>query len=235
MRALVYCRISTNKQQQETSLSRQKEELLLLANQYHFEVVETIVEKASGYDLEREGIFQIIEHINQKSVDYLLIQDETRLGRGNARIALIHFLKKAGVKIFTVNHRGELLLSEADSMVLEIVSIVEEYQRKIHNLKIKRGMKKAIERGYKPQNNLKNLHQSTGREMIEVPVEEIVRLRKNKLTFSEIAATLRGFGYEVSKATVHRRYQHYIEENEKNLLTGRKSTDVIKRKNESNK
>jgi hypothetical protein len=31
------------------------------------------------------------------------------------------------------------------------------------------------------------------------------------LTFSEIAATLRGFGYNVSKATVHRRYQEYIE------------------------
>ena len=31
------------------------------------------------------------------------------------------------------------------------------------------------------------------------------------LTFSEIAATLRGFGYSISKATVHRRYQEYEE------------------------
>ncbi|MCY7891410.1 recombinase family protein, partial [Bacillus spizizenii] len=30
----------------------------------------------------------------------------------------------------------------------------------------------------------------------------------------EIAATLRGFGYDVSKATVHRRYQEYIENDE---------------------
>lgn len=36
-------------------------------------------------------------------------------------------------------------------MVLEIVSIVEEYQRKIHNMKIRRGMKRAVKNGFKPQ------------------------------------------------------------------------------------
>ena len=59
------------------------------------------------------------------------------------------------VKIYTTAHKGELELSEADSMVLEIVSIVEEYQRKIHNMKIRRGMKRAVKNGYKPERNLK--------------------------------------------------------------------------------
>ncbi|MBD5020760.1 recombinase family protein, partial [Xanthomonas citri pv. citri] len=86
----------------------------------------------------------------------------------------------------------ELELSEADSMVLEIVSIVEEYQRKIHNMKIRRGMKRAVKNGFKPQKNLKNQHGNSGKEKIEVPISEIVRLRANKLTFAEIAATLRG-------------------------------------------
>ncbi|MCI4170637.1 recombinase family protein, partial [Bacillus spizizenii] len=84
-------------------------------------------------------------------------------------------------------------LSEADSMVLEIDSIVEEYQRKIHNMKIKRGMKRAVKNGIKPQKNLKNHHENSGKERIEVPITEIVRLRANKLTFAEIAAPLRGF------------------------------------------
>ena len=96
-------------------------------------------------------------------------------------------------------------------MVLNILSIVEEYQRKIHNLKIKRGMKRAIEQGYRPERNLKHIGENAGRERIDLPVEEIVRLRHNGLTFAEIAATLRGFGYDVSKATVHRRYREYVE------------------------
>ena len=45
-----------------------------------------------------------------------------------------------------------------------------------------------------------------------MPIEEIVRLRKSELTFEEIATTLRGFGHNVSKATVHRRYVEYTKQ-----------------------
>jgi DNA invertase Pin-like site-specific DNA recombinase len=209
--AIIYCRVSTNKESQESSLRRQEEELIDLAIKEGYEIVKIIKEQASGYDLEREGILEVLQLVKDNRIDALLIQDETRLGRGNTKIALLHFIKKEGVKIFSVSHQGELYLSEADTMVLQIVGIVEEYQRRIHNLKIKRGMRRAVQNGYKPQKNLHNLTNSSGRDKIEVPIEEIVRLRKNKLTFTEIAATLRGFGYPVSKATVHRRYQEYID------------------------
>ncbi|MFK9095475.1 recombinase family protein [Bacillus salipaludis] len=211
MKAIIYCRVSTNKETQETSLNRQEEELIHLAKQCQFEIDAIIKEQASGYDFERDGILQVLERIKDPQVQALLIQDETRLGRGNAKIALLHCILKEGIKLYSISHNGELELSESDSMVLKIVSMVEEYQRKLHNVKIKRGMKRAVEQGYEPQNNLKNLGKDSGREKIEVPIEQIIRLRNNDLTFAEIAATLRGFGYKVSKATVHRRYQEYME------------------------
>ncbi|WHY68836.1 MULTISPECIES: recombinase family protein [Bacillaceae] len=214
MKAIIYCRVSTNKETQETSLKRQEEELTQLAESYHFEIDRVIKEKASGYDFDREGIFQLLERIKDDQVHAVLIQDETRLGRGNAKIAILHCILKENIKLFSISHSGELQLSESDSMVLKIVGMVEEYQRKLHNAKIKRGMKRAVQNGYKPEKNLKNLGDASGREKIEVPVEEIVRLRKNGLIFAEIAATLRGFGYNISKATVHRRYQEYIESQE---------------------
>lgn len=200
------------KEEQETSLVRQREELIKLSEQNSMNIVKIIEEQASGYDIERDGIFELFDCIKSQQVDAVLIQDETRLGRGNARIALIHFLLKEGITLYSVTHNGRLLLSEADSMVLEIVSIVEEYQRKIHNLKIKRGMQRAVKNGFKPQNNLSNIHESPGKDKKELPVSEIVRLKQNKLTFAEIAATLRGFGHDVSKATVHRRYQEYMKQ-----------------------
>ncbi|WP_307439789.1 recombinase family protein [Bacillus sp. V2I10] len=212
MNAIIYCRVSTVKEEQETSLLRQKEELINLSEQHSMNIVKVIEEQASGYDIERDGIFELFDCIKNQQVDAILIQDETRLGRGNARIAVIHFLLKEGLTLYSVTHNGRLLLSEADSMVLEIVSIVEEYQRKIHNLKIKRGMQRAVKNGFKPQNNLSNIHGSPGKDKKELPVSEIVRLKQNKLTFAEIAATLRGFGHDVSKATVHRRYQEYIKQ-----------------------
>lgn len=206
MKAVIYCRVSTEKEAQETSLARQEEELVKLAENNNMEVVSIIKEQASGYELNRDGIFDMLDLFKAKEADVLLIQDETRLGRGNAKIALFHVVLKEGVKIYTLSHDGELELSDSDAMVIQIVGIVEEYQRKLHNMKIKRGMLRAVGNGYRPQNNLKNQRNSTGRERKDIPIEEIVKLRSNGLTFAEIAATLRGFGYDVSKATVHRRF-----------------------------
>ncbi|MCR8848786.1 recombinase family protein [Rossellomorea sp. SC111] len=210
MKAVIYCRVSTKKNTQETSLERQEEELVKLAHDHHYEVNAVIKDQASGFELDRPGVLELLDLVRDKSIDAVLIQDETRIGRGNAKIALIHCLLKEDVKIISQTHSGELHLSESDSMVINIVSMVEEYQRKLHNLKIKRGMKRAVENGFQPHKNLKNKGNVDGRERIEVPVEEIVRLRKNELTFAEIAATLRGFGYDVSKATVHRRFKEYM-------------------------
>ncbi|WP_417900481.1 recombinase family protein [Bacillus haimaensis] len=223
MKGIIYCRVSTKKETQETSLVRQKEELLMLARQHHIEIVEVIEEQASGFDLDREGVFKIIEITSNQEIDVVLIQDETRLGRGNAKIAFLHWLRKHKVKIFTITDNGEVSLSDSDSMVLDIVGIVEEYQRKLHNLKIKRGMQRAVRNGYDPSKNLSNLHASPGRERLDVPVEEIARLRNNKLTFHEIAATLRGLGNDVSKATVHRRYKEYMDEKDGGLLVKKDS------------
>ncbi|KPL58790.1 YneB family resolvase-like protein [Rossellomorea vietnamensis] len=210
MKAVIYCRVSTKKNTQETSLERQEEELVKLARDHHYEVNAVIKDQASGFELDRPGVLELLDLVRDKSIEAVLIQDETRIGRGNAKIALIHCLLKEEVKIISQTHSGELHLSESDSMVINIVSMVEEYQRKLHNLKIKRGMKRAVENGFQPHKNLKNKGNVDGRERIEVPVEEIVRLRKNELTFAEIAATLRGFGYDVSKATVHRRFKEYM-------------------------
>lgn len=210
-KAVIYCRVSTDKESQETSLQRQEEELRQFASEYGFEVISIIKERASGYELDRDGVFELLQLIKNHAVNHLLIQDETRLGRGNAKIALLHIILKENMKLYTISHQGELELSESDSMVLNIVAIVEEYQRKLHNIKIKRGMLRAVKEGYRPEKNLTRRNHGSGRAKIDVPIAEIVRLRKNNLTFEEIAATLRGFGYEVSKATVHRRYQAYVD------------------------
>ncbi|MFD1607776.1 YneB family resolvase-like protein [Oceanobacillus luteolus] len=212
MKAIIYCRVSTDKKQQETSLQRQCEELFQLADRHGLTVVTSIEEQESGYEINRDGIFKMLDLFSNGEAQCLLIQDETRLGRGNTKIALFRQLQKLGVSVLTSTHDGELELSESDSMVLQIVGIVEEYQRKIHNIKIKRGMQRAIKQGYNPTDNLKNISNAPGRERLEVPIEDIVRLRDKNLTFSEITTTLKGLGYNISKATVHRRYQEYQED-----------------------
>ena len=210
--AVIYCRVSTDKETQQTSIERQQEELTDYARKLGFEQFRVFKEKASGYSVEREGLLSMLEYLKESGVQAVFIQDETRLGRGNARIAVLHLLQKLDVTVYSNNESGPMQLNEMDTMVLQILAVVEEYQRKMHNAKIKRGMKRAVENGYRPELNLRERGNIEGRERIEVPIEEIVRLReKNKMTFKEIATTLSNLGYSVSKATVHRRYQEFQE------------------------
>ncbi|PMC38541.1 resolvase [Bacillus sp. UMB0899] len=216
MKVVIYCRVSTEKDTQDTSIERQKEELLSLAATHNMNVIKIIEERHSGYDVDRDGIIEALELLKDKKASVLLVQDDTRLGRGHAKIALLHEIKKLQASIFTLNEKGEPELSETDSMILSILATVEEFQRKLINYKIKRGMQRAIQNGFNPQKNLKNQDQAGGREKIKVPIEEIIKLRDKDLTFQEIAATLRGLGFDVSKATVHRRYKEHIQKTQFN-------------------
>ncbi|MEK4228878.1 YneB family resolvase-like protein [Solibacillus sp. FSL H8-0538] len=209
--AVLYCRVSTEKQTQESSLVRQEEELSRYAKQLGYNVVNIFKDQQSGYDVDREGLLDMMDYMKANAIHALFVQDETRLGRGNARMAVLHLLQKNDVTVFSLNEAGPLALNEMDTMLLEILAVVEEYQRRLHNAKIRRGMRRAVENGYKPEENLKNRGNLEGRERIEVPIEEIVNLRQKGLTFLEIASTLSGLGYQVSKATIHRRYTEHIE------------------------
>lgn len=208
-RCVIYCRVSTEKETQEMSLVRQEEELEQLASELGFLPAGTFTDQHSGFDMDREGLLDLLEFVQTERIDAVLIQDETRLGRGNARMAVIHMLAKNGTKIYTHHDEGQISLTEMDTMLLEILAIVEEYQRKLHNAKIRRGMRRAVKEGYRPERNLKNRGNAEGRERIEVPVSEIISLRDKGLTFEEITDVLKGLGHNISKATVHRRFKEY--------------------------
>lgn len=208
-RCVSYCRVSTEKNTQEMSLSRQEEELEALAVQLGFQHVAVFTDKHSGYDIEREGLLNLLDFVKDEKIDAVLVQDETRLGRGNARMAILHLLAKTDTAIYSHNDNGPIALNEMDTMLLEILAIVEEYQRKLHNAKIRRGMQRAVREGYRPEHNLKNRGNLEGRERIEVPIGEIVALREKGLTYEEITGVLKGLGHDISKATVHRRYKEY--------------------------
>ncbi len=211
MKSVIYCRVSTEKESQETSLQRQEEELLEFAMLHNYEVEKVFIDQHSGYDIEREGLLDLLDYIKQNEIKAVFVQDETRIGRGNGRMAVLHLLQKTNTSIYTLQDKGVINLNEMDSMLLEILALVEEYQRKLHNAKIRRGMKKAVSEGYRPEKNLKTKGNPEGRERIDVPLEEVVRLRNAGLTYEEISMTLKGLGFNISKATVHRRYIEYIE------------------------
>lgn len=211
-KAVIYCRVSTEKEEQETSLFRQKKELMKFCEEQHWKLEASFEDHASSYDVEREGFLSLLAYVSNHQVDYLVVQDMTRLARGNARIAILHLLQKLNIELVTVDEGTSFELNEMDALVLNILSAVEEFQRKIHNAKIKRGMQQAVEKGYDPSLNLSNRGNPHGAPKKEVPIEQIRLLREKGYTFDEIAVTLNQMGFKVSKATVHRRYREATKE-----------------------
>jgi DNA invertase Pin-like site-specific DNA recombinase len=216
MRAIIYARVSTENVQQETSLERQVAELTSFATSSGWQVVKVIEEQGSGFADDREGFLSALDLLRKRRADCLLVQDDSRLGRGNAKLALLYQVQKYGGQVFTLEEQGPLGLSELEQMVLQVLGVVEDYQRRLINRKIGRGVRRAIkEKGFRPEQNLANKG-GGGRSRIDAPLAEIVRLRQRGLTFHEIALTLRGMGFAISKATVHRRYQEWEAEQENN-------------------
>ncbi|ETT81243.1 recombinase family protein [Viridibacillus sp. FSL R5-0477] len=211
--AILYCRVSTEKDTQDTSLERQEIELREFATSKGYEVAQVFSDRHSGYDIDREGLLDLLECVKEYEQPALFVQDETRLGRGNGRMAVLHLLQKTNTDIFTLSDAGHVRLNEMDAMLLEILAIVEEYQRKLHNAKIRRGMRRAVQNGYRPEKNLKDRGNPEGRDRIDVPIEQIIQLRQKGMTFEEITDTLRGLGFQVSKATIHRRFMELKEKN----------------------
>ena len=210
MNVAIYARVSTEKKEQDSSIKRQVNELTAFCREQDYNIIEIIKEKHSGFDEEREGILSILELFKENKIEAVVIQDSTRLGRGNAKIALIHQIQKLNGQIITLEDKGAIALSDMEKMILEILSVIEKYQQELTNRKISRAMKKAIEEKKIPSGKEFKKHRSGGTETQELPIEEIIRLRKMGLTFHDISLTLKGLGYNVSKATVHRRYQEYI-------------------------
>ncbi|NLY54271.1 MAG: recombinase family protein [Firmicutes bacterium] len=209
LRAIVYARVSTDNPEQETSLERQVAELTEFATANGWQTIEIIQEQSSGFDDDREGFITALDLLRRRRADIILVQDDSRLGRGNAKLALLYQVQKYGGQVYSLEELGPLGLTELEQMVLQVLGVVEEYQRRLINRKIGRGVRRAIrEKGFRPEKNLSNKG-GGGRSRIDAPIDEIVRLRERGLTFQEIALTLRGMGFQISKATVHRRYQEW--------------------------
>ncbi len=62
MKVVIYCRVSTEKEAQDSSIERQRMELSKVASQKGFDVVDIVSEKESGYDVDREGMLTVLDY-----------------------------------------------------------------------------------------------------------------------------------------------------------------------------
>ena len=76
-KAVLYARVSTEKNTQQTSIERQKEELTAFAHAQGFTQLTYFEDKSSGYEVERDGLLAMLDYMKEHDVKALFVQDET--------------------------------------------------------------------------------------------------------------------------------------------------------------
>ena len=164
---VTYIRVSSKGQEQNTSLQNQKKIVDDFVNQRGGVIIETISEIVSGAKTLRKGILQAIE-LCKKENAILLVSKIDRLSREST---LLTRLAEEKVKFICAN------MPEANELVIGILVVIANYEKKLINDRTKEGRKATIEKYGK-------LHHIKGSNWCELTNEQRA---KGQLTIKENA------------------------------------------------
>lgn len=111
---------------------RQISELTKYSIEMNYEIVETISEKISGgrKNEERAGIVRLMELVNSKNIDKVLIWELSRLGRNSFEVAkIINELNENKISLYIKNYNLETLYDDGsiNPMAKFMVAILVEF------------------------------------------------------------------------------------------------------------
>ena len=149
--AVIYARVSSAGERQDTE--RQVEDLTRYAAAAGLEIVAVYREKASGAKEDREVLAECLAFIHTGGADTLLLSELSRLGR-NVKLILevVDLLTEAGINIHILDLNIDTLLPDGKEnpvakMLLTVLGLGAELERKNIVSRLNSGRKLAIERG----------------------------------------------------------------------------------------
>jgi len=149
----IYTRVSKD----TGDFQRQVDELTQYATQHNYDVVEVISEKISGgkRNDERVGIIKLMDLINNKRIDKVLIWELSRLGRDSFQVAkIIHELNESKISLYVKNYNLETLdekgnINPMAKFMIAILSEFAENERLNITQRLQSGYKKYRNEGGK--------------------------------------------------------------------------------------
>ena len=103
-RAVIYARVSSQKQDKDGNLERQIERLLRWAKENNYEVVKVFKDTASGINDKRKNFWKMMEFIKQEGIPYLIVEFHDRLTRFGLEY-IKALLKEYGTELIIVEKK----------------------------------------------------------------------------------------------------------------------------------
>ena len=105
-RAVIYARVSSQKQAQAGHLERQIERLKTFTDMNGFQIVDIISDVASGLNEKRTGLKKVLDYAHDEAIDVVVIEFRDRLARYGYRY-LERFLKAFKVEILEKEQKAQ--------------------------------------------------------------------------------------------------------------------------------
>ncbi len=153
LKVVGYARVSTEEQAQSHSTESQIHYLKEWATQNNWKYIESYIDNGySGGNEDRPGLKCMLKDAKKKKFDVILFSNSDRLGRDPDyafKFFKILFSYKIGVAILSLQVHGIITDLEDPNlnMNLRLVTMFDEYYRKLTIFKTKAGMKKLSDQG----------------------------------------------------------------------------------------
>lgn len=148
MRVANYYRVSTKLQEKKFSLSAQKEELTRYASQQGWNLIDEFVDVESGGKLNKDGLTNLLDLVEDGAVDVVLVMDQDRLSRLDtiAWEYLKSTLRDNNVKIAEPGNIIDLS-NEDDEFISDIKNIIARREKKAVVRRMMRGKRQRLREG----------------------------------------------------------------------------------------
>lgn len=139
-----YCRVSTEGQEENTSLEEQERKIRAFAESQGIEIVGMFLDVASGGSLNRQGYQAAINMLNEKKIDCFLVAKFDRAHRHQEN--LLKFERELREKDIAFLSVAELLDSSSPTgrLMFQILGCFAEFERNIINERTRDGRKAKL-------------------------------------------------------------------------------------------
>src|SRR5215218_3626714 len=150
MRAAIYARVSTERQERQQTIDSQIAALSAWAEEAGHELRAEHAFRDEGYSgarLDRPGLDALRDAVRDSEVDIVAVLSPDRLARKYAYQALIlEELRRAGCEVTFLNH--SISDNPGDQLLLQIQGAVAEYERALLGERFRRGKLQKAQAGY---------------------------------------------------------------------------------------
>jgi len=175
--AVIYARVSSEKQEENTSLAMQIEKAQSYAATYDYHILDVFQDVSSGGNTERDGFKAMMKTIDTQVVNAIIIFKLDRLHRSLKNL-LIHKdeLAAKGVSIVSVNEQIDTSTSQGN-LFFQIIGSFAEFEKRQINERTSAGKRQKIEKGMFTAGRIPFGYRIEKSEVLEVVEEEASQVK----------------------------------------------------------